>query len=78
MNNKKPRVLSIALSSEVVAISIKMSLVVGTLLAMINHGSAILEGSLNQERVFQIALTYLVPYCVATLSSVKAIQKRTP
>jgi hypothetical protein len=78
VNNKKPRVLSIALSSEVVAISIKMSLVVGTLLAMINHGSAILEGSLNQERVFQIALTYLVPYCVATLSSVKAIQKRTP
>ena len=53
-----------------------MSLIVGTVLAMINHGPAILEGSLNQERIFQIALTYIVPYCVATFSSVKAIQKR--
>ena len=47
-----------------------MSLIVGTILVAINHGPAILAGELTRERVFQILLTYLVPYTVSTVSSV--------
>lgn len=71
-----PNFISIALTREVVIISLKMSLIVGTVLALINHGPSIVEGLLTQEKILQIALTYLVPYCVSTFSSVKAIQKR--
>jgi hypothetical protein len=66
---------SIALSNEVVVTSLKTSLVVGTSLALINHGAAIIQGAFSQENYYQIALTYLVPYCVSTFSSTKSIQK---
>ena len=46
------------------------SLVVGTILIAINHGPAILAGELTGQRLFQIFLTYLVPYTVSTVSSV--------
>jgi hypothetical protein len=67
----------IALSREVVITSLKVSLVVGTLLALINHSTAIFHLSLTIGKIYQIALTYLVPYCVSTYSSVKAIQNST-
>ena len=66
--------MKIALSSKVVKSAIKVSLIVGTLLALINHGDALLRLSLTGKNIFQILLTYLVPYCVATYSSVGAIQ----
>lgn len=46
------------------------ALIVGTILLVINHGPAILAGQLTGERVFQILLTFLVPYAVSTISSV--------
>ena len=46
------------------------SLIVGSVLVAINHGPAILSGGLTGERLFQIFLTYLVPYTVSTVSSV--------
>jgi len=64
----------IAVSNKVVKSALKVSLVVGTILALINHGGAILRMSLTTENMFQIVLTYLVPYCVSTYSSVRAIQ----
>ena len=68
--------VSIALTPEVVVASLKISLVVGTLLALINHGTAIIQFTLTSQTVVQIALTYLVPYSVATYSSVNAIRRR--
>lgn len=68
------RFMRLALSGEVVKSAIKVALIVGTLLALINHGDSLLQMSLNAENIVQILLTYLVPYCVATYSSVKAIQ----
>ena len=68
--------MKIALSNEVVVTALKLSLIVGTILALINHGAEILQGSLTEGNIYQIALTYLVPYSVSTYSSVKAIQKR--
>ncbi len=54
--------------------SIKVALVVGTVLALINHFDAILSGAIGARRGFQIVLTYLVPYCVSMYGS--AMQAR--
>ncbi len=51
--------------------SIKVALLVGTILAIINHADAILSGNFNTTNTIQILLTYLVPYFVATYGSVE-------
>ena len=45
-------------------------LIVGTVLTAINHGPALIAGQLTAERIFQILLTFVVPYSVSTVSSV--------
>ncbi len=69
--------LTTALTREVVVSSLKVSLVVGTILVFINHDVATFQFSLTGEKIYQITLTYLVPYCVSTYSSVKAINVRS-
>ena len=49
--------------------ALKISLIVGSILALINHGDTIFEGTLTLGNVCQIILTFLVPYCVSTYSS---------
>jgi len=66
--------LSIAFSREICTTSLKVSLIVGTLLVLINHGAAVFDSSVTTENVWQIALTYLVPFCVSTYSSVKVLR----
>ena len=51
--------------------SAKVALVVGTLLALINHGDKLLDGGFDMEALLKICLTYLVPYAVATWSAVQ-------
>ena len=46
------------------------ALIVGTLLIAINHGQAIVTGTLTRVRWLQMCLTVLVPYVVSTTSSV--------
>jgi len=65
------------LSRDVIFASLKVSFMVGSILAIINHGPEIFQLSLSKTAFYQIALTYFVPYCVASYSSVKAIQKHT-
>ncbi|WP_298942017.1 nitrate/nitrite transporter NrtS [uncultured Psychromonas sp.] len=74
MTKQAPGFLDIALTSKVVKPALKVALFVGTLLALINHGSALLLMDLDMSRFFQIILTYFVPYGVSTYSAVKAIQ----
>jgi hypothetical protein len=50
------------------------ALVVGTILVAINYGDAILRGELRQGQVWRLLLTFAVPYCVSTYSSVSAIR----
>jgi thiamine transporter ThiT len=57
-----------------VILSIQAALVVGTLLALINHYEHIFRGTLTKINIIQILLTYLVPYSVATFGS--AMQAR--
>ena len=48
--------------------AVMTALVVGTILAIINHGDSILKGeSINY---FKILLTYCVPYCVTTWGAI--------
>jgi hypothetical protein len=42
------------------------ALVVGTILTLINQGTILLTGQLPLALAWQIPLTYLVPFCVAT------------
>jgi len=76
MTKKNSRFLDLALTPKVVKPAFKVALFVGTLLALINHGSAILQMDLDISRFFQIILTYFVPYGVSTYSAVKALQSR--
>ena len=65
----------LAFTRHVVINALKVALIVGTILAIINYGSAMLSGNLSLSSAMKIALTYLVPYCVSTYSTVKALQK---
>ncbi len=64
----------IALGREVIKRSLKTSLIVGSILAMINHGDALLALDMPVERGIKMLLTYLVPYFVTTSASISAIR----
>ncbi len=49
--------------------SAKVALVVGTVLALINHYQALSSGKAGTVEILQILITYLVPYSVATFGS---------
>ena len=66
--------LTLALKRSVVNRALKVSLLVGSILALINHGDVILGLALDGNVIFKILLTYLVPYGVSTYASVRAIQ----
>ena len=65
--------LKIAMRRDVVIRGIKVGVIVGTILAAINHGDLIIARTLSAESAWKIALTYLVPYCVSTYAGVSAI-----
>ena len=46
--------------------SLKTALVVGTVLVAINQGGVLLSGAWPATLAWQIPLTYVVPFCVAT------------
>ena len=47
------------------SIALKVSLIVGSVLFLVNHGSAVLEGEMTNERWLSATVTYLVPYTVS-------------
>lgn len=67
--------LRIALEPAVVRRAVRIALVVGALLILINHGDALMHGAVSPLRLGQMALTVLVPYCVSTVSSVSALRE---
>jgi len=66
--------LQLAFSRPVVVRALKVAALVGTLLALINHGDSLLAGSLSGEALAKVLLTYLVPYGVSVWSAVSALQ----
>ncbi|MDA7723404.1 nitrate/nitrite transporter NrtS [Pseudomonadales bacterium] len=57
--------------------AIRTSIVVGSVLALINHGDNILTGTLSSGAILKILLTYAVPYCVALYASVSTMKTMT-
>ena len=66
--------LAVALRPAILKRGIKVGLVVGTTLALINHGDKILTMTLDGESLLKIGLTYLVPFCVSTWASVQTVR----
>jgi len=53
-----------------------VSLVVGTLLSIVNHYDEWLAGVISTTNTFQIIFTYLVPYLVSTHGQVTGSRNR--
>lgn len=52
-----------------VILAIKISLLVGTILVLINHYDMFLEQKFTRERILKVILTYIAPFCVSLYSS---------
>ena len=70
------RWIATGLERDTVIRSIKTSLVVGILLALVNHWQHLFPPQFTGEEALQIALTYLVPYGVATYGQVSGKLQR--
>lgn len=68
--------LHLALQRSVVVRALRIAAVVGVVLALINHGDKLATGQVTALMAFKMGLTFLVPYCVSTFSSVLAIRER--
>ena len=62
----------LALRRDIVSRSLKVGLVVGTILAAINHGERLLALDLDPDMLLNIILTYLVRYSVSTWASLQS------
>ena len=51
---------------KVAGLALRVAVVVGTILNLINHFDLLLGAALTRTIAFQIGLTYVVPYCVST------------
>ena len=72
---KKPQAkLKLLLSPDIVARSLRISLVVGTILVLINHLDSLIAGTVNGALAGKILLTYMVPYAVSSYSSYCALR----
>ena len=58
-----------ALEKRCVTRSVKVALLVGTVLALINHYDSIISASFSLVVTLQILVTYAVPYSVSTFGS---------
>lgn len=70
-----------ALSWPVVRRAAAIALIVGPVIAAINHGDLIVSGDMTRMEWMKIAITFLAPYTVSTVSSALAIRhplKRAP
>ena len=66
--------MAIAFEASVVWRALKMMVIVGCILMLINHGDALLAGNVSMGEWVKIVLTFAVPYCVSTISSVQALR----
>ncbi len=65
--------LETAMSPNVVKRSLKVSVLVGTILVAINQGNLLFGDTMSPDLYWKIPLTYCVPYAVSTYAAVDAI-----
>ena len=70
-----PTFWSIARTSAVRLMALKIAAIVGTILCVINHLPDFMHDTFGVVNLLQIVLTYAVPFCVSTYSSVKMIRQ---
>jgi hypothetical protein len=56
---------------------IRVALVVGPILGLINHFDLLAGGELTRVRLLKISLTFLVPFCVSSFSSATTMMAGT-
>ena len=61
------RLVRIAMTPAIVRASMKVALVVGTILNTVNQGEALLRG--GSPSWIQVALNFVVPFCVSAYSA---------
>jgi hypothetical protein len=66
--------LNLARRRDVVMRAVRVALVVGTLLIMINYADRAIANNLTGVDLIKMAITYLVPYGVSTYSAVGALR----
>jgi len=66
---------ALARSPQVVSRAVKVALIVGTALTLINQGDVLIAGM--TPNWIKMALTYLIPYCVSTHGAVAATRDRS-
>jgi len=66
--------LTMALRSSIASRAVKVALLVGTALVIINQGDALYRGDWTVALMAKIVLTYCVPYAVSTYASVSALR----
>ncbi|NRB05846.1 MAG: nitrate/nitrite transporter NrtS [Rhodobacteraceae bacterium] len=54
--------------------ALRIAAIVGTVLIAINHGDNMIMGTMTWSNWLKCGLTYLVPFCVSSYSSAKAMQ----
>lgn len=74
IDHTETRFMKIATERSVVMRAARIALIVGIVLAIINHADSILIGAVTGSVILKIILTFLVPYCVSTYSSVLAVR----
>jgi hypothetical protein len=67
---------AVATERAILGRSLVTCLIVGVALTAINHGDTIARGEVSSTLVWQVGLTFLVPFVVATVSSAAAIRSR--
>lgn len=65
----------IACSRRVVRRAARVAVIVGLVLAVINHGDSLLHADADLATAIKMVLTFIVPYSVSTYSSVLAIRE---
>lgn len=71
--NRTKAALDLALRQDVISRSLRVALVVGSVLVLINYSDKILARTLVPSDFVKVVLTYLVPYFVSTYASVSAL-----
>jgi hypothetical protein len=72
----KRSIISYCLERATLLFAIKLALGVGAILALINHGQAILTGHLTFDQLLPILITYCVPFSVSMYSQVQGKRER--
>jgi len=65
------KICKVAFEKDIVISSLKVALVVGSILNLINQGEILLSFQLGEINWLKLTLTFAVPYLVSTYASVR-------